>query len=339
MRDWKRYIAGTVAAAMLVGGSAWAAEGDQEIKADYKPSFSIIIDGKLCGFVDAAGKQVYPLVYQGSTYLPLRSIGNLMEKEVGWDAATETVTLSGQAEWQRIEPVGQRPADSQVQAVLKPGVTVLVDGERQQFVDANGKTLYPIIYNGSTYLPLRAIGNLMGKQVGWSSALSTVFLGEQADETTLAQSEYVMQALRCVQGISQVIQQYEGLDAETQPERVLEYAKAFQAAIAAGDGLAVPAGLEQQGSAFQAGVSQALDGANRMVAVVEKISQMTTQQAMDANYVQQLENELDSAANAANQGLGDMSAAAQQMQDLLEALWAAEPQVQTDSDASEQASA
>lgn len=320
MRDIRRYTAGVIAVAMLASGIVLAAEGDVEVKADYKPSFSIVIDGQLCGFVDANGKQVYPLVYQGSTYLPLRSIGNLMEKEVGWDAATETVTLSGEAEWQRIQPTGERPADSQVQAVVKPGVTVVVDGKEQQFVDANGQTVYPIIYNGSTYLPLRAIGNLMGKEVGWSGELSTVFLGEQADEEGLAQAEYVMKVYRCVQGISQVVQQYADLDVNTQPERVLEYAKAFRAAIAAGDSLTVPQALQQQGSAFQAGVTQALSGADQMIATVEKISQMTTQQAMDANYVQQLENELDSAANVANQGLSAMTTAAQALQTQLEQL-------------------
>lgn len=320
MRDWKRYIAGAIAVAMVAGGSVLAAEGDMEVKVDYKPSFSIVIDGKLCGFVDASGKQVYPLVYEGSTYLPLRSIGNLMEKEVGWDAETETVTLSGEAEWERIVPVGQRPADSQVQAVVKPGVTVVVDGKEQNFVDANGKTVYPIIYNGSTYLPLRAIGNLMGKEVGWNGELSTVFLGDQADGESIAQAEYVMKVYRCVQGISQVVQQYADLDVDAQPERVLEYAKAFRTAIAAGDGLTVPKGLEQQGSAFQAGVTQALGGADQMIATVEKIGQMTTQQAMDANYVQQLQNELDSAANAANQGLSAMTTAAGEMQKQLEQL-------------------
>lgn len=327
MRDMKKYAAGIMAVALLAGGTALAAEGDVEVKADYKPSFSIVIDGKLCGFVDANGQQVYPLVYQGSTYLPLRSIGNLMEKEVGWDAATETVTLSGEAEWQRIEPVGERPADSQVQAVVKPGMTVMVDGEKQQFVDANGKTVYPIIYNGSTYLPLRAIGNLMGKKVGWSGELSTVFLGEQADAESLAQAEYVMKTYRCLEGISQVVQQYADVDVNTQPERVLTYAKAFRAAIATGDALTVPAGLEQQGSAFQSGVTQALQGADQMIATVEKINQMTTQQAMDANYVQQLENELNTAANIADRGLLTMSMAAQELQKQLEQLSAGETEV------------
>lgn len=324
MRDMKKYAAGVLAVAMLASGNMLAAEGDVEVKADYKPSFSIVIDGKLCGFADANGKQVYPLVYQGSTYLPLRSIGNLMEKEVGWDPATETVTLSGEAEWQRIQPVGERPADTQVQAVVKPGVTVVVDGEEQQFLDANGKEIYPIIYNGSTYLPLRAIGNLMGKQVGWSGELSTVFLGEQVDEESLAQAEYVMKTYHCLQGISQVVEQYAGLDVNTQPQRVLEYAKAFRAAIATGDGLTVPAGLEQLGGAFQAGVTQALSGADQMIATVEKINQMTTQQAMDANYVQQLENELDAAANIADRGLLSMSMAAQELQKQLEQMSAEE---------------
>lgn len=36
-----------------------------------------------------------PLLYSGSVYLPVRSIGELMDKEVNWNNATRTVTLSG----------------------------------------------------------------------------------------------------------------------------------------------------------------------------------------------------------------------------------------------------
>ena len=34
----------------------------------------------------------------------------------------------------------------------------------------------PCLYNGSTYLPVRAIGEIMGKRVGWNGATGTVTL-------------------------------------------------------------------------------------------------------------------------------------------------------------------
>ena len=36
----------------------------------------------------------------------------------------------------------------------------------------------PFIYNGTTYLPVRAVGDAIGKQVTWDGGSKTVYLGE-----------------------------------------------------------------------------------------------------------------------------------------------------------------
>lgn len=82
----------------VVGGMTVIAAGVvQEIKAQIRPDFTIIIDGEKTTFADVNGNTVYPVLYNGTTYLPLRAIGGLMGKEVGWDGANSTVTLSGPA--------------------------------------------------------------------------------------------------------------------------------------------------------------------------------------------------------------------------------------------------
>lgn len=65
---------------------------------------------------------------------------------------------------------------SLVQAELHKDLTIIIDGYTQDFRDANGSPVYPIMYNGTTYLPVRAIGNLMGKDVGWDEATQTITL-------------------------------------------------------------------------------------------------------------------------------------------------------------------
>lgn len=70
-----------------------AANVAQRVQADICPHFSVIVDGEKQTFTDANGTEVYPLVYNGTTYLPVRAIGNLMGKNVYWDAATSTITL------------------------------------------------------------------------------------------------------------------------------------------------------------------------------------------------------------------------------------------------------
>ena len=46
--------------------------------------------------------------------------------------------------------------------------------------DANGNTVEPFIIDGTTYLPVRAVSNALGLNVGWDDATSTVSLGEGA---------------------------------------------------------------------------------------------------------------------------------------------------------------
>ncbi len=54
-----------------------------------------------------------------------------------------------------------------VQSQLRPDFTIVIDGVTRTFKDVNGNVVYPMLYNGTTYLPVRAIGELMGKTVYW----------------------------------------------------------------------------------------------------------------------------------------------------------------------------
>ncbi len=47
--------------------------------------------------------------------------------------------------------------------MLRPDVTVRIDGVTYDFYNAQGKEVHPIIYNGTTYIPLRAVGELMAR--------------------------------------------------------------------------------------------------------------------------------------------------------------------------------
>lgn len=64
-----------------------------------------------------------------------------------------------------------------ITAYLDAGITVTLNGEVQILTDAKGTRLYPISYNGSTYLPVRAVAGLAGLEVNWDQATKTVQLG------------------------------------------------------------------------------------------------------------------------------------------------------------------
>lgn len=70
--------------------------------------------------------------------------------------------------------VGAAGTSQQITASIEPNVTVTFDGAAQEFFDANGDRVYPILYNGSTYLPMRAVcEQLAGYKVGWDQATRT----------------------------------------------------------------------------------------------------------------------------------------------------------------------
>lgn len=65
--------------------------------------------------------------------------------------------------------------------VVKGGITLYVDGKLVKPQDGNGKVIDPILYEGTTYLPLRALSNALTngeKEVKWDSKTSTIFVGE-----------------------------------------------------------------------------------------------------------------------------------------------------------------
>lgn len=66
----------------------------------------------------------------------------------------------------------------EISAYLNKGITIKLKGQTWTPKDSDGNTLHPITYNGSTYLPVRAVGEAFGVKIGWNDETQTVFLGE-----------------------------------------------------------------------------------------------------------------------------------------------------------------
>ena len=173
----KKFICALLAASLVSATVISVSASDiVNAKAQLRPDFTIVIDGKETGFKSAAGSYVYPILYNDSTYLPLRSIGEIMGKNVNWDESSKTVTISGtRASSEDVKP-SSSTRTSNVDIQERKDFTIIIDGSERTFKDANGKTVYPLLYNGSTYLPLRAVGQIMGSDVGWDAQSKTVTL-------------------------------------------------------------------------------------------------------------------------------------------------------------------
>jgi hypothetical protein len=72
-----------------------------------------------------------------------------------------------------------------IQATFK-NIKVYIDGAELTPKDASGNTLEPFIYNGSTYLPIRAVAEAVGKEVSYDANTNSVYLG---DSNTVTKSQ------------------------------------------------------------------------------------------------------------------------------------------------------
>lgn len=73
----------------------------------------------------------------------------------------------------------------EIKAYLNSGITIKMDGVEQTLKDATGTRIYPISYDGSIYLPIRAVSDMLGVGVDWDGATQSVLLGKQANGVDL----------------------------------------------------------------------------------------------------------------------------------------------------------
>lgn len=66
--------------------------------------------------------------------------------------------------------------------VAMGGIQIYVDGNLKKPTDANGNVVEPMIYNGTTYLPVRAVtGMLTDKEVSWDGNKQIVYIGKKPE--------------------------------------------------------------------------------------------------------------------------------------------------------------
>ncbi|MBD5117849.1 MAG: hypothetical protein HDT37_01835 [Clostridiales bacterium] len=188
MKHMRRFTALVLALVMVFSltVSASAAPAPETIQVNINYSMSVAYNGKIQSMKDTNGNRVYPILNGGTTYLPVRAVSNMLGLDVKWDQATQTVILSDPADGQK--STGQsfgsflmpeaKPDLEAVTVSLNPGITVTYNGEVQTLKDTNGNTVYPMLYGGTTYLPVRAVGNMLGLAVDWNQSMQTVLLGE-----------------------------------------------------------------------------------------------------------------------------------------------------------------
>ena len=121
---------------------------------------TVMLDGNVIDCKNAQGVEVPPILVNGTTYLPVRAIANALSLEVTWDDATKSVFINGVS----------------VLAKKSDVINIFINGGKFIAKDANGNVVNPILKDGTTYLPVRAIGEAFDKEVAWDGATKTVTL-------------------------------------------------------------------------------------------------------------------------------------------------------------------
>lgn len=168
-----------LSAGMLAGVAA-AVVTPSNVTATLMPQRTITIDGVNKTFFNVEGEELHPLAYNNTTYLPLRSIGEIMGKNVNWDGTTNTATVSGnRTTGVTVGAEDLTAVEKSVTARLCPDYTIIIDSTARTFYNEQGNIVYPLNYDGSIYLPIRSIGEIMGKTVGWDGTTNTVTISGQ----------------------------------------------------------------------------------------------------------------------------------------------------------------
>lgn len=84
---------------------------------------------------------------------------------------------------------GAAPALQSITAHLNWSIKFNIEGASWSPKDENGNKLAPIIYNNSTYLPVRAVSEALGTSVNWDQKSQTIHLGESTSEVSITSLE------------------------------------------------------------------------------------------------------------------------------------------------------
>lgn len=78
-----------------------------------------------------------------------------------------------------------------VLGVVRRDFKIYLNGQPFSPQDASGNPLYPVVINGSTYLPVRAVGNAANLDVKWDAQTNTIYLGDSSGMTEINTSSQV----------------------------------------------------------------------------------------------------------------------------------------------------
>lgn len=195
-------IASTVGALLSCGMSAFAASDTQATLY----SNTVYLQGRPVYCWNAEGKQIDYISCNGTTYVPIRTVGEWMGKTVSWDETSKSILLNGTTEKVYRKQTQRAMGTDTREKLLKNGMTVkirddiklVVDGKQKTLKDAAGKEAYTINYNNINYIPIPSAAELLGMTANHVSkdARTTTFMRTPLTEEQVAQGKAYVDTLQ-----------------------------------------------------------------------------------------------------------------------------------------------
>lgn len=168
---------------------------------------NIYVDGKLYEPTDINGNVVEPFLYNGTTYLPARAISKLFNANIEWLNGSVYITSNKNDNTYYIDENGNKiyfnnyteipdtnkvPGNQLIEKTLtgRKGVKIYYNGNLFIPTDVNGNVVDVFIFNGTTYLPARAISNLFNAEINWNRNLNGVVINRNQYEIVRDEGDY-----------------------------------------------------------------------------------------------------------------------------------------------------
>lgn len=138
-----------VTAALLSAGmgtffaaGVYAQDVLQKVEAYLRPDFRIVVDGRTTGMT--------PLIYEGSSYVPFKALGELLGADVSWDESTKTIKVNRPAAGSGSQSGGAQGGTPGGSGTASPGtgsVPSTDDVEVEEEITLDTLMRYNFIYN------------------------------------------------------------------------------------------------------------------------------------------------------------------------------------------------
>jgi len=114
---------GCLLTSLIAVGSVCGYNAVRKVDATANDNIKILYNGQLKSFTETNGSKISPVIINGRTYLPLRSVADLAGMGVEWEGTTQTIRLSSNGVPAPTQPANNNPTPASTPVSSAPANT------------------------------------------------------------------------------------------------------------------------------------------------------------------------------------------------------------------------